>query len=51
MEHRVYADQQEIRFMEHVSAQCCCIQYIVIEISACNCNDLELEGFKVIRGQ
>ena len=25
--------------MERVSAQCCCIQYIVIEIFDCNCNN------------
>ena len=43
--------KQEIRSMERVSAQCCCIRYIVIEIFDCNCNDLELGRFKVIQGQ
>ena len=33
--------------MESVSAQCCCILYTIIEIFDCNCNDLELGGFKV----
>ena len=42
---------QEIRSMERVSAQCCCIQYIVIEIFDCKCNDLELGRFKVIQGK
>ena len=37
--------------MERVSAQCCCIQYIVIEIFDCNCEDLELGRFEVIQGQ
>ena len=43
--------RQEIRSMERVSAQCCCILYTVIEIFDCNCNDLELGQFKVIQGQ
>ena len=33
--------------MERDSAQCCCIQYTVIEISDCNCNDLEIGGFSL----
>ena len=37
--------------MERVSAQRCCIPYIVIEIFDCNCNDLELGRFKAIQGQ
>ena len=43
--------RQEAHSMERVSAQCCCIQYIVIEVFDCNCNDLELGRFKVIQGQ
>ena len=35
--------------MERVSAQCCCIQYSVIEVFDCNCNDLELGRFKIIQ--
>ena len=42
---------QEIRSMERVSAQCCCIPYTVIKIFDCNCNDLELGRFNVIKGQ
>jgi len=37
--------------MARVSAQCCCIQYIVIEIFDCNCEDLELGRFEVIQVQ
>ena len=37
--------------MERVSAQCCCIPYTVIEIIDGNCNDLELDRFKVMPGQ
>ena len=33
--------------MERVSAQCCCIPYTVIDKFDCNCNDVELGGFKV----
>ena len=44
-------NEQKIRSMERVSAQCSCIQYTVIEIFDCNCNDLELGRFKVIQGQ
>ena len=40
---------QEIRSIERVSAQCCCIPYIVIETFDCNCNDLELGRFKPSR--
>jgi len=43
--------KQEIRSMERVSAQCCCIQYTVIEIFDCSCNDLELGRFKIIQGR
>ena len=39
--------KQEIRSMERVSAQCCCIPYTIIEIFDCNCNDPELGWFKV----
>ena len=41
----------EILSVGRVSAQYCCIPYIVIEIVDCNCNDLDLGRFKVIRGQ
>ena len=43
--------KQEIRSMERVSAQYCCIPYTVIDIFDCNCNDPELGRFKVIQGQ
>jgi len=43
--------EQEIRSMERKSTQCCCIQYTVIEIFDCNCNDPEIGGFRVIQGQ
>ena len=43
--------QQEMRSMERVSAQYCCIPCIVIETVDCNCNDLELGLFKVIQDQ
>jgi len=44
-------NEQEIRSMERVSAQCCSMPYTVIEIFDCNCNDRELGRFKVIQSQ
>ena len=55
--YRVTARTITLRYKKYVvcnvylPAQCCCIQYIVMEIFDCNCNDLELERFKVIQGQ
>jgi len=40
-------DQQEIRSVECVSAQCCCIPYTVTEIFDYNCNDL---NFRSVQG-
>ena len=40
----VFIIRQEIRSMEHVSAQCCCIPYTVIEIFYCNRMSSKVKG-------